>query len=305
MPNRTPEMNLPGGITVRYVEVTPAMATEMLDRNQRNRKVSDRTKDAYVRSMENENWEFVGDPIRFADTGLLLDGQHRLLAVEASGVPQCFLVIEGLDEDTQKYIDGGRRRTAGDQLFMEGVTNGRLLGASARLLLQWERWRTRRGAITPGNAEIIEYVQEHMGILNEGFNHARAVYTTTGASRPAVTAAFVRALELTDDVFVVSAWFTSLATGENLVVGQPMMTLRNTLNRDRGNADSFLQLYQIVRTWNADQSGEGLGKLQTPRGGLSITNYPDMILRTEEKPSEVDERAAETLERLRAERRRG
>lgn len=300
---RTPE-----GAEVSYVTITPELAREMLDRNLRNRVVSQRTVEAYVRAMTanqrdlgdefDTGWPFTGDAIQVGDDGMLLNGQHRLMAVEISGVPRGFLVVSNLPLESQRYMDAGRKRSVADQLKMEEVTNGAQKAATARLLLQWAHWRKHRTAILPINAEVMSFVLEHNDALANAFRHASDVYKETRALRPVVAAAFFRACEVTGDVFAVSNWFTRLATGENLVMGDPLMSLRGSLVR-REHGSTNAQLYKVVRAWNASVAGETLRTMQLPRNGVTITNFPDMHAPKAEDVSEAAEAAAEAQQRMR------
>lgn len=94
--------------------ITPGKAKEYLDLNfEKNRRKSAESISAYGRDMTARTWVFTGDPIKFDTNGRLVDGQHRLEAIIASGVPKQINVVRGLIPDAVMCID-------------KGITNGRL-----------------------------------------------------------------------------------------------------------------------------------------------------------------------------------
>jgi hypothetical protein len=103
-------------MTIKIEEVTidPARALELLEHNDRNRPMDFSLVKTYARQMTEGQWRFVGDPIRVSITGRLLDGQNRLQAVVQSETEQPFVLLSGLSDDDQAYMDVGKRRTPGD-----------------------------------------------------------------------------------------------------------------------------------------------------------------------------------------------
>jgi hypothetical protein len=110
--------------------ITPKKAEELLVLNANNRHL----RDGYVNTLAAEmlagRWrENTSETIKIAKTGMIIDGQHRLSAVVASGKSIRFLVATGLDERVMDVIDTGLKRTAGDVLNLKGVKNYNLTAA--------------------------------------------------------------------------------------------------------------------------------------------------------------------------------
>lgn len=289
----------PEGATVGYIVIDRAMATALLEANTRNRNVSDRQVQQYGRALETPNgWAFTGDAIRLGPDGLVLDGQHRLLAIERTGVSMACLIVTNLNEEVRRYIDSGRKRSSADEVTMEGLANGTLLTSISRLMMSWEYWRTRKGSLVLGNGEVTSYTLNNVGLITEGAKAAMDVRRfIKKVSGSAIGTAYARACEVTGDAFLVARFFSRLATGDNLALGDPVHSLRNKLIRAE-SANRIVQLWQIVRAWNASQSGEGLKDIVLPKGGVSITKFPDMIVKREPALTEVDEVVAEAMQRL-------
>jgi hypothetical protein len=121
-------------VTIEKILITPEIASEMLNHNLRNRHIRRRLVDHYAEIMERGEWLENGETIKFAKNGVLLDGQHRLLAIVLSGFSQNIIVVRGLDVESYTTIDIGAHRTGADFFKYEGELYSTLLNAALRLL---------------------------------------------------------------------------------------------------------------------------------------------------------------------------
>lgn len=121
--------------------LTPERAVELLEHNTLNRPLSDTHVHRIVRQILDGKWRFNGDTIKVADTGDVLDGQHRLWAIVEAKKPVETLVVYGIARDAFSTIDTIRRsRSGGDTLALNGATRHRNIIASAlQWLLRWQR----------------------------------------------------------------------------------------------------------------------------------------------------------------------
>ncbi len=118
------------------VTMTPEWAAKLLETNTKNRRISKNTVEAMARDMSQGRWRLNGDAIRIDRDGNLLDGQHRLTACVAAGVPFETLLMTGLDQEDQLTIDRGRPRGVGDNLAMVyDIQGGRHVAATVRNLV--------------------------------------------------------------------------------------------------------------------------------------------------------------------------
>lgn len=101
-------------IEVKKVTVTPELATAWLDKNKINRKVRSSHVDSISNQIKDGNWMLTHQGVAFSESGILLDGQHRLLAVEQSKIPVEMFVFFGLKDDVFKAIDSGVKRSMAD-----------------------------------------------------------------------------------------------------------------------------------------------------------------------------------------------
>jgi hypothetical protein len=115
----------------KVIRVTPAMASNWLASNTINRPMRQSVVDGLVSAFKRGEYQATHQGIAFAQSGELLDGQHRLHAI--SQMPPSFavdmMVTRGLPKSVFKVIDCGLKRSHGDVL---GITTGH--AAVARFL---------------------------------------------------------------------------------------------------------------------------------------------------------------------------
>lgn len=103
--------------------ITPKLAEKLLSRNCINRPVKKTTVDYYSDIIKRGQWELNGESIKISKEGILLDGQHRLMAIVKSGIGIKTVIVEGLDSSTFDTIDQGVARSTSDLFYVEGIKN--------------------------------------------------------------------------------------------------------------------------------------------------------------------------------------
>ncbi len=98
------------------VLVTPKIANEWLISNMKNRRVSHTSVAKYSSMMKSGEWIDCIGSISFDESGALIDGQHRLLAVVESGVSSKFVVVKNVRKMARLVVDTGKVRTASDAI---------------------------------------------------------------------------------------------------------------------------------------------------------------------------------------------
>jgi hypothetical protein len=291
--NSSGTIEVGNGVEIHLVYVDGETAKTWLRYNTHNRNFSERTCAGYVRDILAEDWPFTGDPIRWSEDWTLLDGQHRLEAIARTDIAQNMMVVTGLGEHTQRYMDGGRKRTAQDQLAIDKIANYGTVASIARMMILWNPkglWDNANGCQIVGNKrpttvpEILSFVHENPAIHRAASEAIRVQRLHIGTKASAVGAAYFRAstLDYENSVFETAQFFHKLGTGEDLSKGNPILAFRRSVERARtgdrsagGNAQVPL-LFKIIRTWNAVRAGELLEKMALPNGGLTNANFPDM-----------------------------
>lgn len=134
-------------IKVELVNVTPELATQILELNKHNRNVTQTKVDQIAADMTDGRFKFNGMPIVIDDQPDLSDGQHRLLGVVKSGVTVPMLLVTGVAKDVTDTIDTlCKPRTVSDILKMkyqhDNLKNRSYIDGIATLLLIGETGHT-------------------------------------------------------------------------------------------------------------------------------------------------------------------
>lgn len=258
------------------IDVTPGIAAEFLLRNHNNRPVKDSRVAQFADMMSRGEWPYTGEAIKFDTNGDLLDGQHRLLAIVRSGVVLKMHVIYGLPREHQLYMDLGTKRTAGDQLGMQlGMLNGNRVAALARLVMRWEA-----GTVLSGNAlvsvpDVVHWVSGRQDAVQRAGLLSERVYRVVRGRCSVIGAVAYRTAQ--KHPYESERFFTRLATGADLTVGDPEHTLRETMLRRRddhrtGTMSEVAELHAYVRMWNLAHAGKKIVKIQQPKGGITLAD---------------------------------
>lgn len=248
-------------IVAHVIEITPEQAKAWLDLNTSNRRLKGRQIRAFASDMQAGRWAFNGEAIKFAgtydDPTKLLDGQNRLHAIVLAGVPVRMLVVFGVDPSAQSTMDSGAKRTAADNLAIQGVTNTNLVAAAAALAL-----RVKNGAISNAeistNAAIEDFVYENPEIIQSATIAAR--YSSRADMRGRVVAYTHWVLSKIDSEEATRFW-RDAAEKVGLEKGDPIIALANRFSDARRRNEQIRDnaaLSAIYRVWNHRRAGTPL-----------------------------------------------
>lgn len=269
------------GATINQVTVTPAQARKLLESNSRNRTIRRQIIDKYRRDMLTGNWAYTADPIRFSASGVLLDGQHRLTAIasindDAFSVPM--LIVTGLPDESQMYMDQGRSRSAGQQLGLVGVKNAYNIAAGARLYMLWQSGlmfqdNGKQQSLT--NVRIQEWVADNSDLAE----FEAQVHTDLRGIKapPSVTIAAMFAFAQIDRAATIE-FFDKVRRGVNLGDFDPILLLRNkldTIQSRKYRVEPRVMLWYFVKTWNLWREGSARKSLAAPTSAqLTADSFP-------------------------------
>lgn len=266
------------------VSVTPAVATKWLDSQVRNRNVQFRAMLAYHADMVHGRWHFAGDPIRFDYNGHLIDGQNRLTAlamIEDQDFTIEFLVVRGLEPESQMVMDQGAKRTAGQQLALQGHSAGASIAAAIRLFIAWQRGtlttaqRSKTSVITA--TQVTEWAEQHPELIEIASDVLYRVKKI--GIRP--NAGLAMAMRIGPKLRAeIDDFYGEMFELTNLPDGSPTLTLAKRVQRVHDMSDQRLSeldhLGFLIMTWNKWVAGEKSTRLMRPRGGWSTENFPQM-----------------------------
>lgn len=276
------------GVTTSIERITPEVAAEMLKCNVNNRAVK---REPIESALKDGQWRLNGATIVFAGDGTLLDGQHRLMACVASGVPFDTIVVRGLAHSSQVTMDSGVKRSVADHLRMRGYSRWTDVASIGSALLRADQIGVER-AFDAGNwlkstttTSIVDFIEQSYAeriepVLRESTNLAKRYAGLSGAT---VAIILDRLLGLGADRDDVDS-FVAMLSGREV----PTKTVLLLISRLRSNAsDRTSRLKQrtlaalFVKAWNAYVNGYEVGKLVFKPGGSHPEAFPQLVVPTE------------------------
>lgn len=160
--------------TSKIEYISPEKAAVYLKHNKQNRKVWQKTVDLYAGDMESGNWTTCTEPIDFDEHGVLLEGQHRLLAIIQSGCGQSFTVNRNVPRSDSVNNGQGRPRSIVDSAKLSGLdpelTSAHVAIASA-IALGRRSSPNKKVGVTESLARVEKYREAIDWILKFGPKH--------------------------------------------------------------------------------------------------------------------------------------
>jgi hypothetical protein len=272
------------------VELTPTAAGEILERNTRNRSLRENYVRKLAGAMERGEWVVNGEPIQIADNGDLLNGQHRLSAIVASGMTVPMLVVRGLTPATQMTMDAGTRRNLSDILALHGESDTTNLGAALGMLHRYRNGdrldnsgrtaptATEALALLDSEPEIREYVQ----LGRRAFRDTRM--------RVSVAACLAYLFEEVDPG-EGKRFFKVLGNAANEPQTSPVRALRSLLERHRDERTYRLSTYVLsaltIKAFNAWREAREMTLLNFRQNGPSAEAFPKILSSSEIEASKA------------------
>jgi len=144
---------------IQTITLTPSKASELLKKNTNNRNVKKQRIVLYVNDILNNNWKLNGESIKVSRNGVILDGQHRLIAVIKANKAIETVLITDLEQDVLPTIDTGASRTGGDVLNLHGITNSNSIagGINKFYALLSGKGSLNQRRVSTNSATLLEY----------------------------------------------------------------------------------------------------------------------------------------------------
>ncbi len=230
------------------------IAKAWLATNTHNRKLRNARVDQMARDMRSGKWDDNGETIKFSKTGVLLDGQHRLSALIESDTVQVFTVVAGLDDEAQRTIDIGSKRTVGDQLGLRGQNDGKTLASVARFAMQMQVYPRE---FRPSDVELAEIAERDAQLQWIVSNVVPTLPSILGS--PTIRGYVYRVLHEVD-ADACSEFFHKLTTLERLPQDSPILALYRRLANPETKKSSLKGMVSVVTcyfiAWNAWRNNE-------------------------------------------------
>lgn len=179
-------------IKVETREVTPAMAYLWLQKNKRNRAINYKRVNLYAEEMIKGNWLEHHQGIAFYEDGTLADGQHRLAAVQQSGVNVKMLIAWNVPEKSGLMIDGHQQRQTHQAIRISGLADwiGKDQVAVAKLMIQIQTKKT--ASVSLSHNDLIKFCEKHRNAIGFSINGlaTHKKYFTNSVVKASVACAF-------------------------------------------------------------------------------------------------------------------
>lgn len=190
----------------------------------------------------------------------LLDGQHRLLAVVASGMQQTWNIQTGLPDETFKTMDIGKTRTGGDTVAVMGFKHHNVMASAIRLVALYNKMKQKRFSpqtnFSLTNAEIAEWLEKNGGErIQECVRQGCGFYSQSRFINQSVYAGLLYIFG-NKNKEEAELFFTLLASGENIGSNNYSMIylLRQKLINIAASKFSFKNAGEknalIIKAWN-------------------------------------------------------
>jgi len=253
---------------VRIETISPKMAEEYLEHNNKNRPCSERQVNEYATRMKAGEWMLSPDVIAFDYNGNLINGQHRLKAIVKSGVSCPFYVGRNCQPAVFVVTDEGRKRSAGDTLAINGATCASRTSSivKAVLALRGRRSLNNGTNIYASNNAVLKEFNSNSELYEEVGRIGDKLYRALHLMKLSYYAAYVYYL-LVDMAYpqsVVMNFFEALADIEP-TTNETIRTLRKILVDDMQSPNSKMTPKRkeklIMKAWNAYVASKPIQRL--------------------------------------------
>jgi len=270
-------------IKTEVVTITPEIARELLTQNTRNRKVSKANYGKVLEAMSAGEWELNGEAIKIARDGSILDGQHRLLVSAENDLSFQTLVVYGLPAETQDTMDTGKSRGASDVLAINGYKSAANLASIVTGIIRTEKYGLRASTYAGSSSyqvtpkQVLARVEKEPSLV-ELVPKATAM-RAAGLSAKIAGILYYEFSKI--DQTDADHFFEKLEFGEGLQRNNPILTLRESLIRDKtsvkGERKSSHMAAVTIKAWNKFRRGESASLIRYVPGGANPEKFPEPI----------------------------
>lgn len=262
---------------MRLMTVDPTMAAKWLERNSRNRPMSQSRVKLYARSMADGLWRHpTGETIIFNSLGELQDGQHRLAAQVASGATITYWVMTDADPEDFLVLNRGRSRRPGDIVAIHGIASGNQVASIGRLVLDVKRYSDKVwSGVMAHPDEVTRFCIDNAEALSESVAAARAAFTEAKMPHGQYGAVHYLVNEQMPGSAQWQSFHDAVKSGSLLAPDSPVLTLRRwSIARTQWSKGRAQQaVVYITKAWNAYAEGKPLKQLKWTSSELPMP-YP-------------------------------
>jgi hypothetical protein len=228
----------------RFVSQTPKCEIVTLDKplvdwllsiNTDNRPIKPNVVNNYEQEMISGEWYVTGQGISISTEGILLDGQHRLLAAKKAGYPPVQVcIVYGVDKRAQIKVDTHAKRSANDLLALYlHIKANKLLGPSLKTAI-YLTTRTFKQKKNVGITDLGDAYHEYA----DDWNNLPTKSGKAGVAG-ALAGCCMFATHNGANKDSVADFFARVLTGENIDKTNPIYWVRSTKEKFDKNAKGY------------------------------------------------------------------
>lgn len=255
----------------------PELAAQLLEHNKLNRPISSPHVERLVRQIEGNKWRYNGDTIKIADTGDVLDGQHRLWAVIEAQKAIETIVVYGIDKEAFATIDTIRKpRSGADILYLHGLKRNRKAVSMALAWLLRFQGETVQDYRAPQNrienADIEEAFEAHPEMVRAVERAAKV----RSIVNPAIMG-FIYYITANRNPDLAERLMTTLENPAGVGVSDPFYKLRAYLLTAAGRGqhmDPVITIAVCIKAINAAFKDEKVNVLLWRNQGAKAEQFP-------------------------------
>ena len=277
-------------VDLSFELITPEIAKQMLEHNTSNyRKLTEAQVVRYIKDLVSNLWTHTTATIAFTESGVLVDGQHRLHAIARSGKSVWMFIMRNLPEEfaDDPNQDKGKMRSVGVYLNKLGVKNATTAASAIRICyrLAVGASATRNGNSNLTDSQVLKCVNYMPGLFFDWVDAVSAAGSLKKVFATSVSAAFFY-LAACHNEAAAQAFFDVYSKRTDESSCHPANTLREQLlsNRKLIDNDKFFNL--AFSAFASALRGESrkvirvFGETQLPTGSTKALNNLLEILRT-------------------------
>ncbi len=251
-------------VTATIQIATKELIDGQLSANNKNRNVRSRVVGVYETEIKSGKWLLTNQGIGVSESGQLIDGQHRLMAIRNCGYPPVpLLVVRGLSDEVRLVVDQQAKRSIRDALYFSmGERVAHHSPAICRALFYYGDSGSGRSS-TPSVHQIIDILEANMDEIDAVVSAPKNSTMFAAAH----LAAFVHVIKSTGRTQDVVAFMQIVENGENMTRKMPSYHLRNYVINNRSlQGGSMVQQDRFLKTCKATMAhlnGEEMGVLRS------------------------------------------
>lgn len=232
--------------TAKIVIADEMLVNTMLGMNTNNRSLRKSVVQKYMRDIKEGKWVLTNQGIGISESGVLIDGQHRLEAIKQCGYPKVpLLVVMGLSDSAKFAVDQHAKRTSRDMIqFAFDSRVNRLAPAIATSYLTCGDAKRAPHSMH----DIYDWIVEHRDLLED----VLAIPSNIGFFAAPYLAGFIYCIKKGRTIEKLKQFIEGVETGQMLTKEDPRLHLRNFMTASRkSSAGEMIRIERFIKSAKA------------------------------------------------------